>query len=66
MPSMMGNKYSYALAQIAKGVLYPKAYMLVQNDFYEYNINAVAFMMTQLTLKRAVKEWGSSMPLRLR
>ena len=36
VPSMQGNRYQYAAAQLANGVLYPDAHRYVQDDFYQY------------------------------
>ena len=56
---MQGNRYQYAAAQIAKGVLYPDAHMFVQEDFYDHDIKVVQAVMTQLSLKAALKaSWG--------
>jgi len=33
IPSMQGNRYQYAAAQIAKGILYPDSHMSVQSNF---------------------------------
>ena len=59
IPSMQGNRYQYASAQIAKGVLYPDSHMFVQSDFYEHDIDVIQAVMTQLSLKAALREWGS-------
>ena len=57
---MQGSRYEeYAAAQIAKGVLYPDAHMFVQEDFYEHDIDVIQAVMTQLSLKAALPEWGS-------
>jgi hypothetical protein len=58
-PSMMGSKYSYAVTQLeSQGVLYPYAHMFVQDDFYQAEPDVVAAIMTQLSLKAGLKEWG--------
>jgi hypothetical protein len=58
-PSMMGPKYSYAVTQLeSQGVLYPYAHMFVQDDFYQAEPDAVAAIMTQLSLQAGLKEWG--------
>jgi hypothetical protein len=56
---MQGNCYQYESAQLAKGVLYPDAHILVQDEFYEHDIDVVQAVMTQLSLKAALIEWGS-------
>jgi hypothetical protein len=39
-------------------VLNPDAHMFVQDDFYQAEPNVVAAIMTQLSLKAGLKEWG--------
>ena len=56
---MQGNRYQYASAQLAKGVLYPDSHMFVQDDFYEHDVDVLQAVMTQLSLKAALREWGS-------
>jgi hypothetical protein len=56
---MTGSKYSYAATQLeSQGVLYPDAHMFVQDDFYRAEHDVVAAIMTQLSLKAGLKEWG--------
>jgi hypothetical protein len=58
-PRMTGSKYSYAVTQLeSQGVLYPDAHMFVQDDFYQAEPDVVAAIMTQLSLKAGLKEWG--------
>jgi hypothetical protein len=58
-PSMTGSKYSYAIMQLENyGVLNPDAHMFVQEDFYQEEPDVVAAVMTQLSLKSGLKEWG--------
>jgi len=58
-PSMTGTKYSYAVTQLeSHGVLNPDAHMFVQDDFYQAEPDVVASIMTQLSLKAGLKEWG--------
>jgi hypothetical protein len=58
-PSMTGSKYSYAVTQLeTQGVLNPDAHMFVQEDFYQADPDVVAAIMTQLSLKAGLKEWG--------
>jgi hypothetical protein len=58
-PSMSGSKYSYAVAQIeSQGVLNPDLHMFVQEDFYQAEPDVVAAIMTSLSLKAGLKEWG--------
>ena len=58
-PSMTGSKYSYAVTQLeSQGVLNPDAHMFVQEDFYQAEPDVVAAIMTQLSLKVGLKEWG--------
>jgi hypothetical protein len=39
-------------------VLYHDAHMFVQDDFYQAEPDVVAAIMTQLSLKAGLKEWG--------
>jgi hypothetical protein len=56
---MTGSKYWYAVNQLeSQGVLYPDAHMFVQDDFYQAEPDVVAAIMTQLSLKAVLKEWG--------
>jgi hypothetical protein len=58
-PSLSGSKYSYSVTQLeSKGVLNPDSHMFVQDDFYHSKLDAVAAIMTQLSLKAGLKEWG--------
>jgi hypothetical protein len=58
-PSMTGSKYSYAVTQReSQGVLNPDAHMITQEDFYQAEPDVVAAIMTQLSLKAGLKEWG--------
>jgi hypothetical protein len=58
-PSMTRSKYSYAVTQLeSHGVLYLDAHMFVQDDFYQTEPDVVAAIMTQLSLKAGLKEWG--------
>jgi hypothetical protein len=58
-PSMTGSKYSYAVTQLeTQGVLNPDAHMFVQEDIYQAEPDVVAAIMTQLSLKTGLKEWG--------
>ena len=60
-PSMEGTRYDYAVAQLAQqGVLHPDAHMFVQEDFYQAEPDVVAMIMTQLSLKVGLKEWGEA------
>jgi hypothetical protein len=58
-PSMSGSKYSHAVIKLERqGVLNPDARMFVQEDFYQDEPDVVAAIMTQLSLKAGLKEWG--------
>jgi hypothetical protein len=58
-PSLSGSKYSYAVTQLKiQGVLNPDSHMFVQEDFYQADLDVVATIMTQLSLKAGLKEWG--------
>ena len=57
--TMTGSKYSYAVTQLeTHGVLHPDSHMFVQEDFYQSDPNVVAHIMTQLSLKSGLKQWG--------
>ncbi len=55
---MSGSKYSYAVTQLESGALNPDAHMFMMNDFYQSEPNVVAAIMTQLSLKAGLREWG--------
>jgi hypothetical protein len=56
---MTGSKYSYTVTQLeSQGLLYPDAHTFVQDDFYQAEPDVVASIMTQLSLKAGLKEWG--------
>jgi hypothetical protein len=58
-PSLLGSKYSYSLTQLkSQGVLNPDSHMFVQEDFYQAEPDVLAAIMTQLSLKAGLKEWG--------
>jgi hypothetical protein len=58
-PSLSGYKYAYSVTQIeSQGVLNPDSHMFVQEDFYQAEPDVVAAIMTQLSLKAGLKEWG--------
>jgi hypothetical protein len=58
-PSLTGSRYSYAVTQLeSEGLLNPDAHMFVQEDFYQAESDVVAAVMTQLSLKSGLKEWG--------
>jgi hypothetical protein len=58
-PSLSGFKYSYAVTQLeSQGVLNPDSHMVVQDDFYQAEPDVVAAIMTQLSLKTGLEEWG--------
>jgi hypothetical protein len=58
-PSLSGTRYSYAVTQLeSHGVLNPDAHMFVQEDFYQAEPDVVAAVMTQLSLKSGLREWG--------
>jgi hypothetical protein len=57
--SMTGSKYSYAVTHLeSQGVLNPDAHMFVQDYFYQAEPGVVTAIMTQLSLKAGLKEWG--------
>jgi hypothetical protein len=56
---MTDSTYSYAVTQLeTQGVLNPDAHMFVQEDFYQAEPDVVEAIMTQLSLKAGLKEWG--------
>jgi hypothetical protein len=56
---MSGSRYSYAVTQLAtENVMHPDAHMFLQDDFYQSEPDVVAAIMTQLSLKRGLQEWG--------
>jgi hypothetical protein len=56
---MTGFKYYYAVTQLEnQGVLNLDAHMFVQDDFHQAEPDVVAAIMTQLSLKVGLKEWG--------
>jgi hypothetical protein len=58
-PSLSGSKYSYAVTQLeSQGVLNPDSHMFLQEDFYQAELDVVTAIMTQLSLKACLKEWG--------
>jgi hypothetical protein len=58
-PSLWGSKYSYAVTQLeSQGVLNADSHILVQEDFYQAESDVVEAIMTQLSLKAGLKEWG--------
>jgi len=59
IPSMSGSKYAYAVTQLEDSVLNPDFHMFVQDDFYQAEPDVVATVMTQLSLKVGLKEWGA-------
>jgi hypothetical protein len=58
VPSMSGSKYSYAVTQLESGALNPDAHMFMMDDFYQSEPNVVAAIMTQLSLRVGMREWG--------
>ena len=61
VPSLKGTKYSYAVTQLEQqGVLNPDAHMFMQQEFYQADPYVVAMIMTQLSLKSGLREWGDT------
>ncbi len=57
--TMTGSKYSYAIMQLGThGVLHPDSHMFIQEDFYQSDPDVMAHIMTQLSLKSGLKQWG--------
>jgi hypothetical protein len=60
VPSMKGNKYSFAITQLEEhGALHPDFHMCFCEVAMEEQPDVVAAIMTQLSLKRGLKEWGA-------
>jgi hypothetical protein len=59
-PSFSGSKYSYVVTQLQNdGLLNPDAHMFLQGDFYQAEPDVVTTIMTQLSLKSGLRQWGS-------
>ena len=60
IPSMSGSsKYAYAVTQLeSSGALNPDAHMIFQDGMHQLEPDAVAAIMTQLSLKTGMKQWG--------
>ena len=55
-----GTRYAYAVTQLeTHGAFYPDSHMFVQPAFYQADPDVVAAIMTQLSLKAGLKEWGT-------
>jgi hypothetical protein len=53
------STYAYAVTQLeSHGALYPDAHMFFNHAMYQEEPDVVAAIMTQLSLKRGLKEWG--------
>jgi hypothetical protein len=61
VPSMSGSKYAFgAIWQIEKqGVIHPYTHTFFQTDLQQATPDVVAMIMTQLSLKAGLKQWGS-------
>jgi hypothetical protein len=60
IPSLSGSsKHAYAVTQLERhGALHPDAHMLFQTDMYHAEPDVVAAIITQLSLKAGLREWG--------
>ena len=59
IPSMSGRKYGYAVTQLSdEGIIFPEAHAFVQDEFYNSDPVIVATVMSQVSLKTAMKLWG--------
>jgi hypothetical protein len=60
IPSMSGSsKYAYAVTQLtSQGTLYPDAHMFFHESIPQEEPDVVAAIMTQLSLKAGLKQWG--------
>jgi hypothetical protein len=53
------SKYAYAVTQLERhGALHPDAHMFFQTDIYHAEPDVVAAIITQLSLKAGLQEWG--------
>jgi hypothetical protein len=59
-PSMSGSsKYAYAVAQMeSEQALHRDAHMFFNHCLCQYEPDVVAMIMTQLSLKAGLKQWG--------
>jgi hypothetical protein len=56
---MSDSKCSYEVTQLeSQGVLNLDAHMFVQEDFYQADPDVMAAIITQLSLKAGLNEWG--------
>jgi hypothetical protein len=60
VPSMSGSStYAYAVTQLERhGALHPDAHIVFQTHMYQAEPDVVAVIMTQLSLKAGLREWG--------
>jgi hypothetical protein len=59
VPSMTGSKYAVAVTQLEDhGALHPDAHMMFCQSMMDNQPDVVAAIMTQLSLKAGLKEWG--------
>ena len=59
VPSMTGSKYAFAVTQLENhGAMHPDLHMSFCQNMIEEQPDAVAAIMTQLSLKAGMKEWG--------
>jgi hypothetical protein len=54
------ERWATQRVSLRHGVLHPDAHMFAQSDFCQSNPNVVASIMTQLSLKAGLKEWGET------
>ena len=55
------SRYAYAVTQLeSHGVLYPDAHLLFQDQMCQSEPDVVATIMTQLSLKSGLKQWGET------
>ena len=58
IPSMKGNRYSYACQALPGGALHPDLHMAFLQHMIEKVPDAVGAILTQLSMKAGLKEWG--------
>ena len=58
IPSMKGNRYSYACQALPGGALHPDLHMVFLQHMIEEVPDTVGAILTQFSMKAGLKEWG--------
>ena len=58
VPSLKGNRYSYAVTQLQEGILHPDLHMQFLQHMCDEAPDVVAAILTQLSMKAGLREWG--------